>query len=452
MGIQNFPTALQPAIQQGFLEREFHDGLTSTLAYRSIADREIFPNQIGETVTKTRNGLKAPVTSPMTPANNTNLDNGLSAAGWTIEQYTLGIDMYADTIDLNMITQKVGIADQFLKNARVNGIQSAQTVDRLARASLFRGGKAGSAGSYGSLGGYMGGNTRVTTTLGSAGATIAVDDVLGFEYVAKGADNSMVAVSSTYTATVYVNGTSYTLTGVARDGSNTSTAPGGVSGTLTFSSNVTVANGTAGNAVVHANAPSILRPNSRSGTNTLVSGDKLSLAVILDAVTILRNNAVPTINGFYNCYLDPTSIRELFADDDFKLLFRGTGVSSQEFRSGTVVEILDVRFVPTTEAYQQTLGGLKVHRPIVVGEGALVEGIFSETGYSDVTSDDSMISVVEGIAMITREPLDRLQQIIAQSWYYIGGFALPSDITANSNIIPTASSAYLKRAVVIEHV
>ena len=68
MPIQNFPAALQPIIQQNFLEREFQEGIQSMLSYRSIARREAFPNKIGETVTKTRPGLKAPVTTPITAA------------------------------------------------------------------------------------------------------------------------------------------------------------------------------------------------------------------------------------------------------------------------------------------------------------------------------------------------------------------------------------------------
>ena len=39
MGIQNFPPALQPIIQQGFLEREFQQALSSRLGYRACADR-----------------------------------------------------------------------------------------------------------------------------------------------------------------------------------------------------------------------------------------------------------------------------------------------------------------------------------------------------------------------------------------------------------------------------
>jgi hypothetical protein len=34
----------------------------------------------------------------MNPANNTNLDNGLTPSGWTVEQYVLGINMYGDTM------------------------------------------------------------------------------------------------------------------------------------------------------------------------------------------------------------------------------------------------------------------------------------------------------------------------------------------------------------------
>ncbi len=65
---------------------------------------------------------------------------------------------------------------------------------------------------------------------------------------------------------------------------------------------------------------------------------------------------------------------------------------------------------------------------------------------------DSIVSMVDGVAMVTREPIDRLQQIIAQSWYWIGGFCAPSDITTNPATVPTATNAAFKRAVMIEHI
>ncbi len=440
MGIQAFPSALQPIIQQNFLEREFQDAIQSILGFRQVARRELFPNQIGETITKTRPGLKAPVTTPITPSANTNLDNGLTASTWTVEQYTLSIAMYGDTIDLNTVTNRVGIVEQFLQNAKTNGIQAAQSLDRLARNALFNA--------------YMGGNTRVRTTLGAPAATISVDDIRGFQYVF--VNGVLTAVSGTNTMSVTVGSNVYTLTGVAADGSNVSTAPGGISGTLTFSGNVTVADGTALNAVTAYNsgsgvAPFILRPNGRSNTSAITGTDLLTMGNVLDAVAYLRRNAVPTIDGMYNLYLDPVSGRQFFADPDFKQLFQGATGAAKEFRMGRVVELVDVRVIPTTEAYVQTLGSVTVRRPILVGAEALVEGDFEGMGKTDTPDDNGIIDIVDDIVQVTREPLDRLQQIIAQSWYWIGGFTAPTDQTVNTNIVPTASASYYKRGVVIEH-
>ena len=101
-------------------------------------------------------------------------------------------------------------------------------------------------------------------------------------------------------------------------------------------------------------------------------------------------------------------------------------------------------------APQQTLGGKKIQRTIVCGKGALVEGDFDGMGAQDTPADLHLEVVVDGIRMITREPMDRLKQIISQSWNWIGGFCVPSDVTANANVIPTANSSAFKRAIVIE--
>jgi len=433
MGIQAFPASLQAIIQQNFLEREFQEGIQSRLGFRAIADREVFPAAIGETLTKTRRGLKAPVTTPLNPSTNTNLDNGMTPSGWTVEQYTLAVNMYGDTIDLNMVTSRVGIASQFLQNAKVNGVQSIQSLDRLARNALY--------------GAYLGGNTRVTATLGAPATTIAVDDIRGFQYVTS--NGVMVPVSVSNTMTLVVGAGTYTLTGATADGTNVSTAPNGVSGTLTFSANVSVANGTTGNAVVASVAPYVIRPNARATTAALQSTDTLTMQDVLSAVATLRSNNVPDVNGAYNCYLDDRQLLGLFKDGDFKLLYRGA-YGSEEYKQGQVFELLGARFITTTEAPQQTLSGVAVHRAVVCGQGAIVEGNYAETGYEDVDNPDSLKVMVDDICMVTREPLDRLQQIIAQSWYWIGGYAVPTDITANTSIIPTASNAYFKRGVVIE--
>ena len=454
MGIQNFPAALQPIIQTGFLETTFQEYLQSALGYRMAAKRENFRTNIGETLTKTRPGLKAPTITPLITSGNTNFDNGLTPSTFTVEQFKLTLNMYGDTIDLNTVTNRVGIVDQFLHNSKVNAIQAGQSLDRLARNKLFAG--------------YMGGNTRVRTTLGSPATTVSVDDISGFENVL--VNGVPTPVSSTNPMSVTVGASVYTLVGAAADASNVSTAAApfafalpaqpasgaapGRSGVLTFSANVSTSDGTAGNAIVSSVGSLILRPNARAATSSLVSGDLFTMSMVLDAVAYLRRNAVPAINGYYNCHLDPVSARQLFADPDFKQLFQGQH-ASQEYRMGKVIELLDVRFVPTTEAPVQvhpTLTSLNVRRPIVVGEGALLEGDFDGIGALDTGDGDAITDIVDGVCQVTREPMDRLRQIIAQSWYWIGDFVAPTDFTLNSSIVPTASPAYYKRACVLEHI
>jgi hypothetical protein len=439
MGIQNFPLTLQPIIQQGFLEREFESALTSRLGYRAIADREPFAVGIGETLTKTRVGLKPSVTTPLAPATNTNLDNGLTPSTWGVEQYTISINHYASTTDLNMVTARVGIASQFLQNAYVNGEQAARSLDELARNALFAP--------------YFGGNTRVRVTIGSAGPAVSVDDIRGFMTVFN--NGVQTPVSGTYPLTITIGSDAYTLVGTVADTTNVSTTPGGVSGVLTLSTSATVADATAGNPVQAANASVIIRPNARTTTTGLVATDTLAMANLLDAVAKLRVNAVPDVEGVYNCYLDPVSARQLFADQDFQRLFQGATSANQVFKQGMINDFLGLRFIPTTEAYVQphpTIAGAVIRRPIICGKGALIEGDFAGMAADDVAPKDSIVAMVDGVAMVTREPIDRLQQIIAQSWYWIGGFCAPSDTTTNPTIIPTATNASYKRAVMIEHV
>jgi hypothetical protein len=441
MGIQNFPAVLQPIIQQGFLEREFMQALQSRLGYRACADREAFAVGIGETLTKTRAGLKPTVTTPLAPSTNTNFDNGLTPTNWGVEQYTITINHYAATTDLNMVTNRVGIASQFLQNAYVNGEQAARSLDELARNALFNS--------------YFGGNTRVRVTLASAGPAVSVDDIRGFQNAFVNGVQQTISSVNPLTVTVGALGDAYTLVTAVADTTNVSTAPNGVSGVLTFSGNVTVSDGTAGSAVVAANASVVIRPSSRSNSSALAAGDTLTMSNLLDSVAKLRQNAVPEIDGAYNCYLDPISARQLFADPDFKQLFQGATSANQVFRKGMTNDFLGLRFMPTTEAFVQqhpTLVGLFIRRPIICGQGALIEGTFAGMAAEDVAPADSIIAIVDGVAMVTREPIDRLQQIIAQSWYWMGGYCAPSDTTTSPTTVPTATNAAFKRAVMVEHI
>lgn len=433
-GITDFPAPLQGIIQQNFLEREFLDGLQSKLGYRSIAERVTFPNGVGETITKTRKGLKAPVTTPMDPSKNTNLDNGLTPSGWTVEQYTLSVNQYGDTIDLNTVTSGVAIAPQFLANAKTNGIQALQSVDRLASNALFSA--------------YASGRTRVVSTLGAAGTSVHVDDIRGFTWAIH--NGKPEGVSPANKLAITINDTEHKVVGATADAVNVSTTPNGISGTLTLEANCAVADGTAGKAVVSAVAPAVYRAGDYATTVEITGNDRLTMKMIQDAVADLRSNNVPDIDGVYHCFLTSRQMTGLYRDPEFQNLYRGQ-YKSDAYESSKVTEMLNVRFFETTESPIQKVGKVAVYRAIICGAGALVEGDFEGTGKGEAASMDAgQVTVADGIAHITREPLDRLKQIVSQSWYFIGGFAVPTDTTVNTSIIPTATNSAFKRAVILE--
>lgn len=475
MGINNLPASLQSVIQQGYLERRFRDALRAKLGFRAIADREPFEAGIGETITKTRTGLLPAISTPIAPAANSDITSGLTPQNYTVEQYILGINQYAANMMLNVATSKVAIASLFLRNAFTLGEQAARSVDTIAQMALF--------------GAYMGGNTRVTATLGAPGLTVQVDDVRGF-VTTLNTLGQPIPISSGFPVVVNVGLDAYSLTGAVADGvapaqlpywlanltfsgsnTNVSTAPGGYSGVLTFSGNVTVADATINNAVVSAVAPAVYRPsNLATGAMELstaaisqandVNNGRLTIQMILGAKANLEANNVPKWMGpdglggagMYICYADPIHLTGLYNDPVFQMFFRGKP-DTPEYRRGAIAELLGVVIAETNMNPVQVLAGVgTVRRAIVCGQGALVEGVFTRTAYDAAMAVDdvSMTTFVDDIAHVTREPIDALKQVVTQTWSYIGGFTVPTDTTANPTVLPTASNAAYKRAAIIE--
>jgi len=156
MTIDALPPPLRPLIQEHYLDRLFEDSLHSKLGFRRIADREPVPVGIGETITKTRAGLLAPAITPLDPATDLALDDGLMPEGWSIEQYSLALNAYGATIDLNIETSLVAIGNLFLANATKLGLHALHAV-------------------------YLGGNSFVTASPDAPSTTLKVDTVVGFE-------------------------------------------------------------------------------------------------------------------------------------------------------------------------------------------------------------------------------------------------------------------------------
>ncbi|MDE1998579.1 MAG: hypothetical protein KGI52_06605 [Burkholderiales bacterium] len=449
MPINNLPAALQSVIQTGQLEHAFRMPLRAKLGFRSIADQEPFPAGIGETITKTRTGLLPTVTTPMAPASNADITSGLTPQNYGIEQFILGVNQYAANMQLNIATSRTAIASLYVRNAMALSEQAARSVDALAQVQLFEA--------------YCGGNTFVRVTLGATGPTIQVDDIRGFRNTWDSAGRFQ-PVSGTNPINVTVGASVYSLIGFAADGTNVSKTPGGISGTLTFSTNVTLADGTLNNAVSSAVAPLVMRPMDNATntvpastvngiTTSLYNAGRISMQMILQAKAQLSANGVPPVaeTGMYHLYLSAKQAVGLFNDNDFKLLFRGEA-KTPEYRRGIVADLLGAHLIETNLNPTGTFGANAVQYGILCGSGALVEGGFTSEAYRQAQQidDDGLIVVADGIAHVTREPLDALKQVVTQTWSYIGGFAVPSDITTNPQTIPTASNSAYKRAVLMQ--
>lgn len=467
-----FPNVIAALLQQGFLARELEEGLDSVLAYRRLALQETFPGRIGETLTRTRKGRRVPIQTSMIPT--AALDNGMTTTGvgFSIEQYTFTMAEYADTLDLNLMASEAEIADQFIGNARNLAVQAAQSLERICRWRLFSA--------------YLGGNTRMiadpgativsgTSALqgsvadGATGTMFHFDDTRGFATVLVNGVVTPVSTSNPLNCTITsAAGTTYAVQVVlvtpytyqsgkkSTDVTNTPDAIPGFCSIKNISGGPYVA--AVGDAIVSNSGPAVLRPFNRLHTNAITGGDVLSLGIIEDGVAYLRDNGVPAMDdGTYHCILDNTSMRQLFADQDFKTLFMGRNQST-EFKDGEIIQLLGITYIPTTEAYVQqpiAAGKPKIRRPIIAGAEAIIQSNFEgmETYLSSRGFDrnDSNIAMVDGVLQIVREPLDRLQQMVAQTWTWIGDYAVPTDMTADNTIIPTASTAMYKRCVAIEH-
>ncbi|MEV5138433.1 hypothetical protein AB0K71_05745 [Streptomyces syringium] len=412
----NVPAAIRAMMQNGILDRVFQEALRPEFIFPAIADAEPWQGSLGDTKTFTRKGLLTPTTTAITGSDT-------SPATYGIEQWSVTMDQYGLAVDTNMLSSAMALASKYLADVQTLGINAGQSINRIARNKLYTA--------------YAGGRTWCTTTAGSD-STIIVQSVDGFTHVM--VDGVRTAVSASNPLAVTIEGVANTVTGV-----NTGTS------TLTLG---TARADTAGDYLVAANAPTTIRPAGDTAYD-LSTSHVATFAMFRAAVTRLRKMSVPTVNGYYVAHIDPDTEAQLFADADFKQALQGR-VDSPIYTDLSIGRFGGIDWVRNLEA-PTILGGsagtVTVHRPIVLGMGALVAAPFEGmgellrgTGVEDVP-DIAMIEVAPGVdvARITRPPTDRLQQTLSTSWSWVGDYGVPSDSLTGGD------AALYKRAVVLEH-
>jgi hypothetical protein len=444
--------------QEGLLERAFHDPLVENLQFRADAQREEADAQIGTSIFMTRRGL-LPINATPRRAN----EGDPQPQALAYEQWISTLDRYYDTIDTSLIRARTQLADELGSDLHALGVQAGRSINYLARNKLYKP--------------YAGGHTVLIAATAAPDTTIRVAALNGFRFVVLRGTNvapQPVSVALPLPITIGPTAIARFVIGAVPDDPNDPDGPG----TLTLSAAVGAIVAIR-SAVLAGNRPRIVRAGGGTTVDAIGASDIVVLQDFNAAVTILRNNKVPPHeDGLYHCHFPPDANLQIFADEVFQRLHTALP-DGDRYQSGFVNQILGVKFIPNTEcpnfdnsgatvatgtnARYSTMigaetvneGGTRIGRCIVTGRGAQYERWFdakkhlsSEAGMTGKQGDFAVVNNgiqidTDGIRLIIRSPIDRLQDIVSSTWDYIGDFPVPSDIAAGG-------PEHYKRAVEVE--
>lgn len=445
--VLGIPPIISELNQKGLLERAFHDGLFPNLAYRAEAMPEEWPANTGQEIVMTRAGLLKPTVTPLTP--------GSEPAGQTVpyEQWVATLAQFADSIDTHMPTSTTANANLLLRNIHQLGLQAGQSVNRVARDSLFQA--------------YLSGQTLSIAATLTTDTSIRVAALNGFtDVVVPGSNVRPQTVSTAYPLPITIGPSGSTVSanviGFIPDDGTDPLGPGvlllaGQIGTV-FASRVPVKSAYAPRMVLSAAGDSI---------DAIGAGDTLTLQQSITAMSFLRRaNVQPHDDGFYHAHISALGNAQFFADGVFQRLnqslpehiiykqgFIGQMANIAYFINNEAPETTNVGTLKSTASgafYAPELGseivngaGIPLGMMIVTGKGSIYEkyldegqyvteaGTTGKIGEFDVVNNGIKI-LTERIRLVLRAPIDKLQQQVTTSWSISTSFPTPSDITASS--------------------
>lgn len=460
--ISQDPT-IRALVQDGMLERAFHDALFPALLFRADCEAILYAGNVGDSRIFTGKGLLTPKTNPLVP--------GVDLTPSTVqyEQWIATMLKYGDSMDTYMPNSVVDIANLFLENAATLGLGAGQSMNRVVRDYMYNAALSGST---------------VSDVGATASASLHVVKLNGFTLARR---PDLPAGSAVQFAQVSVNNPlaiqTFDVNGVATNAnvigytSDNQAGPGDVigSGTLLLDRVVTVP---VRGAVVALNATNIVRVAGGKSIDAITSSSLFLLSNIRAAVARFRGmNVRPQASGYYHCHLDPQSEGQIFNDAEFNRLLTSLPDSFvyQEFAIGRLLGTVFLRnseapsgpngTVATNEPIATELytggsptavgGGVPVHYPLFSGIGSIKEyylnmsdliteaGVTGKVGEPKVSADGIEVNT-DRIQLIIRAPLDRLQELVSTSWKFYGAYAVRTDVT-------TGDAAAFKRFVAVEH-
>lgn len=453
------PPVVLRLVQEGLLERAFHDGLFPALMYRSEATEEKWEGNTGTEIFMSRPGLLAPQTKPMQPG----IDPVPQAV--TYEQWVAKLERYAGTIDTHIPTSAVANSDLFLRNIHQLGLQAGQSLNRIPRNTLFKA--------------YLSGHTLTIDDANPGDLSIRVAAINGFtDVVIPGSQvrPALVSAATPLSIRIGVLGQDVNVIGFAPDNPDDLFGPG----TLFLDAPIAGGGFPARTPVVSSQAPAIIRAGGGASIDAIGAADAFSLQLLINAVNRLRkNNVQPHEDGYYHVHVTTDGNSQIFTDAAFQRLntslphgtiyqeaFIGTIAGASSFLNNEAPDHSNSGNRVATGAnafYSEDIGaettnenGLNIGRIIVTGRGALIERYLDESAYvteAGITGKIGEFTVVNSgievetkrIRLILRAPMNRLQDMVAASWSITTSFPVPSDVSSGG-------PERYKRAIVIEHV
>ena len=380
-----------------------------------------------------------------------------------METYPVTVDRYADAVDAYLPNDYVSVFKESQIKSRNIAIQAGQTIDRLARQSLYRA--------------YLAGNT-VTTVIAAIGAIqIHVASLNGFTVVNSATTGQPVAVSAANPLVVTFGGAEPANTVVAFN-PDLPAAPFGP-GWLTLGAALGVGVA-AREAVLAANRSNVIIAGGGNSVDFIGAADTLLYTDLINATTQLRQGpaTVPTFGGSYHAHLPVAGEAQLLGDPLIRGLVGADNIPTEWkdaalgrlagallLRNPAAPDLNNTGALVTTGAGasfgSNEIGGevinnagVNIGYTIIYGQGALSEQYIppgSAKANPSISDQKPMPSVsssgisinVKNVEFIIRPPIDRTGETTSFAWKYCGDFPAPSDIT-------TQARRY-RRAVVIAH-
>lgn len=451
---------MRSLVQENALDRIFHDGLYPGLLFRSEAEFEKWEANVGDDKVFTGKGLMKPRMRPLTPGQDP------VPHDYTAEQWRATCQKWADTIDTNMPSAIAAAVNKLTEDLKQLGLNAGQTINRIVRDKLFNASGAGwtvvDGGSQSSV------TIRVKRLAGLTRARrpdLSTGSPVRYEFVT--ANNPLP---------VTINTSARNIVGYTPDTVGDEIGPG----TITLDLTIAPADR---DPVFTSTRTYVVRSGGGNATDALTAGtDILHLSDIRSAVQRLRNTNVATMaDGTFHAHLDPTSEGQCYSDNEFQRL-QISLPDGMAYRDFTIARLLGCTFYrnnecpqvenvdgATTATFSQddpycgelwnngsATTGTKVHRVLLVGAGALKEYFIDQNALLTEAGIGGKVEVgarvvnngveidVERIHVIMRQPQDRLQENVAQTWKFQGDFVVRTDGA-------TGDAAAYKRLIEIQH-